>query len=73
MEEMYSVGLLERKREIPVERRAMRQTVFLIIASLVCVLAVSAQQRNIDAQKSTLTIHVGKTSRPHARRMDFAQ
>jgi polyisoprenoid-binding protein YceI len=29
--------------------------------SLVCVLQVSAQQRNIDPQKSTLTIHVGKT------------
>src|ERR1700682_4609752 len=39
----------------------MRQIVFLIVASLVCVLGVSAQQHNIDAQKSTLTIHVGKT------------
>ena len=39
----------------------MRQTVFLITASLVCVLGASAQQRNIDTQKSTLTIHVGKT------------
>ena len=27
----------------------------------VCVLSVSAQQHNIDTQKSTLTIHVGKT------------
>jgi len=29
--------------------------------SLVCVFQVSAQQRNIDPEKSTLTIHVGKT------------
>jgi len=29
--------------------------------SLVCVFGVSAQQRNIDTQKSTLTIRVGKT------------
>ena len=34
---------------------------FLIIASVVCVLGASAQQHNIDTQKSTLTIHVGKT------------
>jgi polyisoprenoid-binding protein YceI len=39
----------------------MRQTVFLIIASSVCVLGASAQQHNIDTQKSTLTIHVGRT------------
>jgi hypothetical protein len=39
----------------------MRQIVFLAAASLVCVLSVSAQQHNIDTQKSTLTIHVGKT------------
>jgi polyisoprenoid-binding protein YceI len=39
----------------------MRRTVFLAAASLVCVLGVSAQQHNIDTQKSTLTIHVGKT------------
>src|ERR1700730_16594080 len=39
----------------------MRQTVFLAAGSLVCVLGVSAQQHNIDTQKSTLTIHVGKT------------
>jgi len=38
----------------------MRRTVFLA-ASLVCVLGVSAQQHNIDTQKSTLTIYVGKT------------
>ena len=37
------------------------RTVFLAAASLVCVLIVSAQQHNIDTQKSTLTIHVGKT------------
>jgi hypothetical protein len=29
--------------------------------SLICVFGLSAQQRNIDTQKSTLTIHVGKT------------
>ena len=28
---------------------------------MMCVLGVSAQQHNIDMQKSTLTIHVGKT------------
>jgi polyisoprenoid-binding protein YceI len=39
----------------------MRRTVFLATAILVCVLGVSAQQHNIDPQKSTLTIHVGKT------------
>jgi polyisoprenoid-binding protein YceI len=37
------------------------RTVFLAAASLVCVLGVSAQQHNVDTQKSTLTIHVGKT------------
>src|SRR5260370_29252139 len=39
----------------------MRQTVFLAAMSLMCALGVSAQQHNIDTQKSTLTIHVGKT------------
>jgi polyisoprenoid-binding protein YceI len=39
----------------------MRQTVFLAAMSMMCVLGVSAQQHNIDTQKSTLTIHVGKT------------
>src|SRR6202166_4683195 len=39
----------------------MMRSVFLAAASLVCVLGVSAQQHNIDTQKSTLTIHVGKT------------
>ena len=39
----------------------MRRTVFLAAASLVCALGVNAQQHNIDTQKSTLTIHVGKT------------
>jgi polyisoprenoid-binding protein YceI len=39
----------------------MRRTVFLAAASLACVLGVGAQQQNIDTQKSTLTIHVGKT------------
>jgi hypothetical protein len=39
----------------------MRRTVFLAAMSLMCVLSLSAQQHNIDTQKSTLTIHVGKT------------
>jgi hypothetical protein len=39
----------------------MRRTVFLAAASLACALSVSAQQHNIDTEKSTLTIHVGKT------------
>jgi len=38
----------------------MMRTVLLTTASFVCVLGVSAQQHNIDTQKSTLTIHVGK-------------
>ncbi len=39
----------------------MRRTFFLATAILICVLGASAQQHNIDTQKSTLTIHVGKT------------
>ena len=39
----------------------MKRTMFLAAASLLCALSGSAQQHNIDAQKSTLTIHVGKT------------
>lgn len=39
----------------------MRRSPFLAITSLLCALGVSAQQHNIDTQKSTLTIHVGKT------------
>ena len=39
----------------------MRRILFLAAASLVCALGVSAQQHTIDTQKSTLTIHVGKT------------
>src|SRR5258708_39955393 len=39
----------------------MRRSVFLAAASLAGALGVSAQQHNIDTQKSTLTIHVGKT------------
>ena len=38
----------------------MMRTVLLAAASFVCVLEVSAQQHNLDTQKSTLTIHVGK-------------
>jgi polyisoprenoid-binding protein YceI len=37
------------------------RTIFLAALSLACALNVSAQQRKIDTQKSTLTIHVGKT------------
>jgi len=39
----------------------MRRIVFLATASFVCALGVRAQQHNTDTQKSTLTIHVGKT------------
>jgi hypothetical protein len=39
----------------------MRRIVLLAVASLVSVLSVGAQQHNIDTQKSTLTIYVGKT------------
>jgi len=39
----------------------MRRAVFLAAMSLMCALGVSAQQHNIDTQRSTLTIHVGKT------------
>src|ERR1700682_359393 len=39
----------------------MRRTMFLAAASLVCVLSVSSQQHKSATQKSTLTIHVGKT------------
>jgi hypothetical protein len=38
----------------------MTRIVFLIGASLLCALGAEAQQRNVDTQKSTLTIHVGK-------------
>jgi polyisoprenoid-binding protein YceI len=41
--------------------RTMKRSMFLAAASLLCALGASAQQHNIDAQKSTLTIHVGKT------------
>src|ERR1700688_2665717 len=39
----------------------MRRSVFVAAMSLMGVLGVSAQQHTIDVQKSTLTIHVGKT------------
>jgi polyisoprenoid-binding protein YceI len=39
----------------------MKRAVSLAIASLAFVLNLSAQQHRIDTQKSTLTIHVGKT------------
>lgn len=39
----------------------MNRTMFLAATSLLYALGVNAQQHNIDTQKSTLTIHVGKT------------
>src|SRR5450432_360892 len=39
----------------------MKRSLFLAAASLLWVPHAGAQQHNIDAQKSTLTIHVGKT------------
>ncbi len=39
----------------------MRRSVFLAAVSLAGAVGVCAQQHNIDTQKSTLTIHVGKT------------
>ena len=39
----------------------MRGTLFIAAVSLACALGARGQQRNIDTQKSTLTIHVGKT------------
>jgi polyisoprenoid-binding protein YceI len=39
----------------------MRRSLFPAAVSLLCVVGLSAQQHNIDAQKSTLTIHVGKS------------
>src|ERR1700723_76357 len=39
----------------------MRRILFVAAATLLGALGLNAQQRNIDTQKSTLTIHVGKT------------
>jgi hypothetical protein len=39
----------------------MRRSAVVAAASLLCILGVSARQHNIDTQKSTLTIYVGKT------------
>src|SRR5580658_1009064 len=39
----------------------MKRIAFVVIAILWCALGATAQQRNVDTQKSTLTIHVGKT------------
>src|SRR6202795_4156091 len=39
----------------------MRRIAVLVVVSWACGPGVSAQQHNIDSQKSTLTIHVGKT------------
>jgi polyisoprenoid-binding protein YceI len=39
----------------------MKSMLVVAAMSFVYVFGVNAQQRNIDAQKSTLTIHVGKT------------
>jgi len=41
--------------------RTMKRSMFLAAASLLCALGASAQQHNVDAQKATLTIQVGKT------------
>src|SRR5438477_7913589 len=41
--------------------RTMKRNMFLAATSLLCVMNVGAQQHSVDAQKSTLTIHVGKT------------
>ena len=39
----------------------MKRATFLALATLLCAAATPAQQRTIDTEKSTLTIHVGKT------------
>jgi polyisoprenoid-binding protein YceI len=39
----------------------MRRILFVMAATLLCALSLSAQQRNVDTQKSTMTIHVGKS------------
>ncbi len=38
----------------------MKRSMFLA-ASLLCAVGANAQQHNVDAQRATLTIHVGKT------------
>jgi polyisoprenoid-binding protein YceI len=57
---MVSWFALELKSNFQSER-TMKRTMFLAAASLLCALGATAQQRNIDTQKSTLTIHVGKS------------
>jgi len=39
----------------------MRRILLVAAAGLVCALAAGAQQHNVNTQKSTMTIHVGKT------------
>jgi hypothetical protein len=39
----------------------MRRVSFVVAVTLFCALGLNAQQRSIDTQKSTMTIHVGKT------------
>lgn len=39
----------------------MKRTISLALTFLLCALTAVAQQRNVDAKKSMLTIHVGKT------------
>jgi polyisoprenoid-binding protein YceI len=39
----------------------MRRMFFVVTGILLCAMGVRAQQHSIDTQKSTLTIHVGKT------------
>ena len=47
----------------PVQNKRMKRIMFVAVATLLCVRegSAQAQQRKIDPQKSTLTIHVGKT------------
>ena len=52
---------LAAKTKIRAEVWAMKRGVFLVAASLTCVLGASAQQHNVHTQKSSITIHVGKT------------
>ena len=39
----------------------MKRTILLTLATLLSTLAAPAQQRNVDTDKSTITIHVGKS------------
>ena len=56
-----SDGLVMRIASDGLEMGPMRRIVFVVAASLVCALNVTAQQHRVDTQRSTLTIHVGKS------------